>query len=103
MTLINSHCTLKFTGKTVERNGKVYMQTDDLRFSLEPKLLVMNFENLFNGDKTLGPTTNLFLNENWSDIYKELQVSIERAFGQVIETIINNVFAGTSYKNAFLN
>lgn len=102
LTLLDSDTTISFTGKPVTKNGKVYMQTDNLKFSLSPGKMIVQFGNMFNGDPVLGPSTNQFLNENWQDIYKELRTSVESAFGKVIETLINNVFAGLQYKNAFL-
>lgn len=102
LTLIDSECTIKFSGKPIDKNGKVYMQTDNLKFTLQPGKMIVQFGNMFNGDPVLGPTTNQFLNENWQDIYKELQTSVETAFGKVLETLINNVFASLQYKNAFL-
>lgn len=102
LTLLDSDTIISFTGKPVTKNGKVYMQTDNLKFSLSPGKMIVQFGNMFNGDPVLGPSTNQFLNENWQDIYKELRTSVESAFGKVIETLINNVFAGVQYKNAFL-
>lgn len=101
LTLLNSESTIKFTGKPVNKNGKVYMQTEDLKFTVQPKKMIVQFGNMFNGDPLLGPTTNSFLNENWEDIYRELRPSVEAAFGEVIRTLINNVFASLQYKNAF--
>lgn len=101
LTLLNNESSIKFTGKPVTKNGKVYLQTDDLKLSVQPEKMIVQFGNMFNGDPVLGPTTNQFLNENWSDIYKELRPSVEAAFGKVVETLINNVFASVQYKNAF--
>lgn len=101
LTLLNTESTIKFTGTPVTKNGKVYMQTADLKFALEPKQMIVQFGNMFNGDPLLGPSTNQFLNENWADIYRELQPSVEIAFGEVLRTLINNVFASLQYKNAF--
>lgn len=102
LTLLNSESTIKFSGKPVTKNGKIYMQTDNLIFTVQPSKMIVQFGNMFNGDPLLGPTTNQFLNENWEDIYRELKPSVEAAFGKVIETLINNVFASLQYKNAFL-
>lgn len=101
LTLLDTQSTIKFKGSPVTKNGKVYMQTADLKFALEPKQMIVQFGNMFNGDPLLGPTTNQFLNENWADIYKELQPSVEIAFGEVLRTLINNVFSSLQYKNAF--
>lgn len=102
LTLTNSQVSIRFLGKPVTKNGKVYMQTDNLKFTVQPAKMTVQFQNLFNGDPVLGPTTNQFLNENWSDIFGELKPSVEAAFGEVVKTLINNVFASLAYKNAFL-
>lgn len=57
--------------------------------------------NLFNGDPTLGPTTNEFLNENWKEIFGELQKVIEDAFSKIIQALFNNVFAALPYHSVF--
>lgn len=61
----------------------------------------MNFSNLFNGNKELGDNMNLFLNENWQDIFKETKASIEKAFVRVIKEYINDVFMKMPYKDLF--
>lgn len=101
LTLLNSESTIRFSGKPVTKNDKVYMQTDNLQFSVQPSKMIVEFGNMFNGDPVLGPTTNQFLNDQWEDIYRELKPSVEAAFGKVIQTLINNVFASLQYKNAF--
>ena len=57
----------------------------------------MSFENLFNGDKALGDNMNLFLNENWQDILKELKPSISEALSQIFAALINAVFGKVPY------
>lgn len=61
----------------------------------------MNFSNLFNGNKELGDNMNLFLNENWKDIFEDTKVSIEKAFVRVIKDYINDVFMMLPYKDLF--
>lgn len=64
--------------------------------------LIMHFSNLFNGNKELGDNMNLFLNENWKDIFHETKASIEKAFVRVIKDYINDVFMKMPYKDLFL-
>lgn len=52
---------------------------------------------MFNGDKALGDNMNLFLNENWEDILKELKPSITEALSQIFSALINAVFAKVPY------
>lgn len=101
LTLLNSESSIQFSGTPVTKNGKVYLQTDNLKFAVQPQKMIVAFGNMFNGDPVLGPSTNQFLNENWADIYRELQTSVESAFGKVVERLINNVFASMQYKSAF--
>lgn len=59
------------------------------------------FGNLFKGDKALGDNTNLFLNENWKDIFNELKVNLFDAFGQIMENVITGMFTRIPYKELF--
>ncbi|XP_067014166.2 circadian clock-controlled protein daywake [Anabrus simplex] len=61
-----------------------------------------NLENLFNGDKTLGETTLKFMNENWLDIYKELNSLFLEALGEQERITLNNVAGSIPYKELFL-
>lgn len=62
----------------------------------------MNFENLYNGDKTLGPSTNQFLNQNWGAILHELKPVISNNIGDILKKIIGTVFATYPYEDFFL-
>lgn len=59
------------------------------------------FGNLYNGDKALGETTNLFLNDNWRDIYNEIKGSIFDAFSLIMQSMLNNLFAHHDYNHLF--
>lgn len=62
----------------------------------------MNFENLFNGDKLLGDTTNLFLNENWEDVINELKPALRDAIGAIAGNVIRSVFSKFPYNDYWL-
>lgn len=62
----------------------------------------MNFENLFNGDKALGETTNKFFNENWSDILNELKLVFRDTIGGIMKNVIGSVFAAFPYADYFV-
>lgn len=63
--------------------------------------LYMNFENLYNGDKLLGDTTNKFLNENWGDILIELKPVLADAMAAITQSIMTPVFDKFPYNNIF--
>lgn len=60
-------------------------------------------ENLFNGDKLLGDTTNQFLNENWRDIFNELQPAMLKAIGIMNLGVAKPVFDEVPYAELFNN
>lgn len=62
----------------------------------------MHFENLFNGDKLLGDTSNQFFNENWTDILAELKPVLRDTIGGILQTIIGSVFAAFPYEDLFI-
>lgn len=75
---------------------------DSFQSDFETTRFYMQLSNLFNGDKLLGDNMNLFLNDNWQDILKELKPVTKDAFGKIFMSIINNVFAKLPYKDMFL-
>ncbi|KAJ6635879.1 Protein takeout [Pseudolycoriella hygida] len=92
ITLVAPDLAIKFTGKTIAKNGKDYLYTDDLKLTFTIERLYMQLDNLYNGDKVLSDSTNLFLNENWVEIYNELKRSIFDAFSLIVQNTINTVF-----------
>ncbi|XP_061390856.1 protein takeout-like [Musca vetustissima] len=95
--LINVTLKMQFVGVPMEKDGKTYLKVEKFRMDLDPKGIHFKIDNLFNGDKTLGDNMNLFLNENWEDIYRELRGSITSAFGKVFQTVIGHVFTKYPY------
>lgn len=63
----------------------------------------VHFDNLYNGDQILGNTTNLFLNENWEDIFNELKGTIFEAFALIVQQVLNNIFGKVPYEELFLS
>lgn len=63
--------------------------------------IIFDFKNLYNGDKALGDSTNLFLNENWNDIFQEIKANIFQAFSLISEGTVGNVFKKVPYKDLF--
>lgn len=57
---------------------------------------------MYNGDKLLGDTTNLFLNEYWRDIYLEIKPALIMTFEEEIQKIANNAMAKLPFDEYFL-
>lgn len=62
----------------------------------------MDFENLFNGDEVLSQSTNQFLNENWTDILRELKPVLTKAIGGIYRAIADPIFNKFPYEELFL-
>lgn len=93
ITLAEPETTIEFTGEEVTRDNFKYIIFKDLQFRLKPKHVSMQFENLFNGNRALGDNMNLFLNENWKEVYGELEAPIGKAFGMTILQVTNRIFS----------
>lgn len=65
--------------------------------------IIFDYQNLYNGDKLLGDTTNKFLNENWADIFREIKANILDAFTLIGENTLKNVFNKVPYNDLFSN
>ncbi|XP_069683452.1 protein takeout-like isoform X1 [Periplaneta americana] len=89
-------------GKPVTRDGEVYMELTSYGLKLKTKRLHTRFENLFNGDKTLGDTMNKVLNENHEVIFNELRSSLEKAFGNVFLEYSKGIFHNVPFNSIFL-
>lgn len=85
----------------MEKDGATYMKVKNFQLIAEPERMIYKIENLFNGDKALGDNMNLFLNENWADIYKEIRGSFSSAFGKIFQAVIGHVFTKYPYDKFF--
>ncbi|KAJ9577458.1 hypothetical protein L9F63_005959 [Diploptera punctata] len=66
--------------KKVMRKGEEYLEADKIKWDIDVGNARTYFNNLFNGDKTLGKATNDFLNENWREAFKTYKHLPEQAF-----------------------
>lgn len=57
--------------------------------------------NLFNGDQALGAHMNQFLNENWFDVWSELQPSVHVAIAEVMKSIVTPIFKKFAYEDLY--
>lgn len=83
------------------KNGKVYLKAENVQLSYEVSKQIFSLSNLYNGDKVLGDNTNLFLNENWREVFNETKKSVFSAFSLIAENVLNNIFAKIPYDELF--
>ncbi|XP_069689917.1 protein takeout-like isoform X1 [Periplaneta americana] len=104
-------CILNFTdvtanchivNKFVTRDGKKFIEMENLKWDIDVKDCHSQFNNLFNGDKLLGETTNRFLNENWREAFETYRYLPEEAFGVLFKNLTNNVVRQFTYDELYL-
>ncbi|KAK5638094.1 hypothetical protein RI129_012389 [Pyrocoelia pectoralis] len=84
-----------------KKNGKTYVEIKTFNVSLNPAMVRYDFENLFNGDGALGDSMNAVLNDNWQDIYEDVQPGYEEALGEVFKSLANLFFTKIPYDEMF--
>ncbi|XP_055850205.1 protein takeout-like [Episyrphus balteatus] len=102
ITIIKPKLSVKFKPSLKAQGDKTYLGIDKLKILLEPQSVQIKLTNLFHGDKTLGDNLNTFLNENWSDVWTELQPSIHVAISEIVRSVAVNVFAKFPYEDLYL-
>lgn len=53
----------------------------------------IHLENLFNGNKVLGASLNMFLNQNAKEVIAELRSDLEHGLANIFTGLWNNVFS----------
>jgi len=103
IALFNPKFSVKFKPGIQKRNGKTYLSVDKLKVLVEPEKMTIKLTNLFNGDQALGTNLNQFLNENWSDVWTELQPSVHLAIADIMKSIITTLFKRFAYEDIYAN
>ncbi|XP_036343134.1 protein takeout-like isoform X2 [Rhagoletis pomonella] len=101
ITMLNADFVLQWVGVPVEKDGATYMKTDKFRAIVKPNKVIFDFQNLFNGDKALGDNMNLFLNENWKEIYQEVEATFSKEISRLMGNVVDAVFSKTPYNKLF--
>lgn len=84
----NIFAKVKLLGKYEKKDGKTFLSVQERKIKLKIGALKIHFSNLFNGNKQLSETTNVFINENWRDILEEINPLVEDTIGEVMMQII---------------
>nr|CAD7461672.1 unnamed protein product [Timema tahoe] len=93
----NGDATLNFTNTNIQMHldydfvkkgdEKVYASVTGNKLDFNIGNIVIYLDNLFNGDKALGDNTNMFLNENWEVLAKDLGPFIAEGIAAAIKQI----------------
>jgi len=100
--LENCHVMIKAKPKRVNKSGQVYLEVDAIKLELKPSRVTFTLGGLFNGMKELADNMHVFINENWEEIFTELQPDIAKALSLIVQHIVNTVFSKYPYEDYFL-
>jgi hypothetical protein len=84
-----------------KNRGKTFIKALSSKVTIDPDMLWVNFENLFNGDKPLGDNINQVLNDNWKDLFEDVRKGYTQAFDTILNHLLNNFFTKVSLEEAF--
>ncbi|CAB3377965.1 Hypothetical predicted protein [Cloeon dipterum] len=100
-TMNNIQLNWIFFGKPEVRNNKTYCKLTDCKIRMRIGSGSMRLDNLFNGDKRLGDNMNRIMNENFSEVIREVLPALEETFSQLYLQLIAPIFAVTRYEDIF--
>ncbi|XP_022179648.1 protein takeout-like [Myzus persicae] len=101
LTLAALKVSIDINGKPVTRRGDEYMELESLELKFSTSRLYIQLENLFNGDQLLGNNMNMFMNQNWREILKDLQPAFESALGMAFQSVTHQFFHKVPYDKIF--
>lgn len=83
-------------------DNNTYVNITSYKIKFTPKWVTFRFDNLFNGDKTLGETMNRFMNNNWEPVFYGLIPDYEEKFGDKFRKVANILFSQVPFNLVFL-
>lgn len=98
---MNPELLIQFNGKKIEKNGQIYMKPENTKLTFTTTRIYLRLDNLYNGNKILGESTNVFLNENWNEVFSEIRNSVFDALAQIVEHYMTNIFTKIPYNELF--
>nr|ABP51960.1 takeout/JHBP-like protein [Diploptera punctata] len=104
LTLSKFKANFLLKARDIKKKNDIYWDITSITLGIhDVSNFHVNFENLFNGDKALGDTTNKALNDNWEEFWGVIRPSIEQAFGDVFAHVANIIFSRVPEKNLFMS
>ena len=92
---------LVFDLKEYEKKGRRYYQVVGHKLDIDPKLIEVKLDNLFDGDKALGDGMNQVMNVNWKELFEDVKASYSEAFGSIFASIFNRLLAKVPINELF--
>ncbi|KAK6625547.1 hypothetical protein RUM43_005846 [Polyplax serrata] len=91
----------KIKGGPTTKDGVKYMNVESVDVSIEPGMMTVNFDNLFNGNKLLGDALNEVLNSQWKDLYGYVKPALNKSHSEVLTEFASKFFSAVPYSELF--
>ncbi|KAK7866334.1 hypothetical protein R5R35_003264 [Gryllus longicercus] len=92
-----------FKGEKQIKKGKEYLKINQFDFRITHiESVNIYFDNLFNGDKTLGPPINKLINENWQEIWSQVQLPLQELLQYTFKEFARRIFDKVPMDDVFL-
>ncbi|XP_039954587.1 protein takeout-like [Bactrocera tryoni] len=97
----NTRLSLKFKFDEECKDGKQYAKIKALKCKLTPELIVMQFDNLFNGNKQLGESLNQMINDNWKILWADMESQVNEAVAGIVKRLLANIISVLPYDDFY--
>lgn len=78
-------------GRT-KRDNKEFYKVDFMQIEFNIGGAEVQLDNLFNGDRELSNTMNMFINENWRMVAAEIRPTLERTISEILMEVAGKFF-----------
>lgn len=85
------------------KNNKKFFLVDGCKLSFTVEGAHYDFQNLFNGDKTLAEPILKVINDNSLEIFKDVQAGVEASYALVVESLAKHIFNKIPIDEIFLD
>ncbi|KAK7866330.1 hypothetical protein R5R35_003260 [Gryllus longicercus] len=103
LNFTNLAADITINGERHMKKNRDHMKVKEFTFKVtNADKLEMQFDNLFNGDKTLGTSINNLVNENWKEIWSQLLPPLEEIFGYTFKEYSRRIFDKVALDDVFL-
>ncbi|KAJ3650914.1 hypothetical protein Zmor_016989 [Zophobas morio] len=82
-----------------KRMGRTFPNFKSSSVTIDPELVVFNFENHKN--KALSDSVNPILNNNWKDIFDEVKGEYAQVIDRIVLNVVNSFFNKVTFEEAF--
>ncbi|XP_067013923.2 protein takeout [Anabrus simplex] len=100
-TFKNYKCDVHMKGTKILKNNETFLEFERMKFKLQVGNADIHLSNLFNGDPTLGETTNRLINENSDILLPEIIPALEVSLAKEFTDIANRITLQFTYDELF--